>query len=95
MVEDGISYIVWIIDNEIIINELIDLFKEVDYLYIVDGYYRLVLVVKVGLKRRKENFYYIGEEEFNYFLVVVFLDNDLMVMDYNRVVKDLNGLIKD
>ena len=90
--EDGISHIVWVIDNEIIINELVDLFKEVDYLYIADGHHRSASAVKVGLKRRKENPNYTGEEEFNYFLAVAFPDNDLMVMDYNRVVKDLNGL---
>lgn len=93
--EDGISHIVWIIDNEIIINELIDLFKEVDYLYIADGHHRSASAVKVGLKRRKENPDYTGDEEFNYFLAVAFPDNDLMVMDYNRVVKDLNGLTRD
>ena len=94
--EDGISHIVWVIDNEIIINEIVDLFKEVDYLYIADGHHRSASAVKVGLKRRKENPNYTGEEEFNYFLAVAFPDNDLMVMDYNRVVKDLNGLsVKD
>lgn len=89
--EDGISHIVWVIDNDIIINEIIDLFKEVDYLYIADGHHRSASAVKVGLKRRKEHPDYTGDEEFNYFLAVAFPDNDLMVMDYNRVVKDLNG----
>ena len=93
--EDGITHIVWVIDNEIIINELIDLFREIDYLYIADGHHRSASAVKVGLKRRAENPNYTGEEEFNYFLAVAFPDNDLMVMDYNRVVKDLNGLTKD
>lgn len=93
--EDGISHVVWVIDNEIIINEIVDLFKEVDYLYIADGHHRSASAVKVGLKRRAENPNYTGEEEFNYFLAVAFPDNDLMVMDYNRVVKDLNGLTKD
>jgi len=92
--EDGISHIVWIIDNEIIISEIVDLFKEVDYLYIADGHHRSASAVKVGLKRRAEKPDYTGEEEFNYFLAVAFPDNDLMVMDYNRVVKDLNGLTK-
>lgn len=93
--EDGITHIVWIVDNEVIINEIIDLFKEVDYLYIADGHHRSASAVKVGLKRRAENPNYTGEEEFNYFLAVAFPDNDLMVMDYNRVVRDLNGLTKD
>jgi len=90
--EDGISHIVWVIDNDIIINEIVDLFKEVDYLYIADGHHRSASAVKVGLKRRAENPNYTGDEEFNYFLAVAFPDSDLMVMDYNRVVKDLNGL---
>jgi uncharacterized protein (DUF1015 family) len=93
--EDGISHIVWIIDNDIIISEIVDLFKEVDYLYIADGHHRSASAVKVGLKRRAENPDYTGEEEFNYFLAVAFPDNDLMVMDYNRVVKDLNGMTKE
>lgn len=93
--EDGISHIVWVIDNDIIISEIIDLFKEVDYLYIADGHHRSASAVKVGLKRRAESPNYTGDEEFNYFLAVAFPDNDLMVMDYNRVVKDLNGLTKD
>ena len=93
--EDGITHIVWVIDNDIIISELIDLFKEIDYLYIADGHHRSASAVKVGLKRRAENPNYTGDEEFNYFLAVAFPDNDLIVMDYNRVVKDLNGLTKD
>ncbi len=92
--EDGITHVVWAIDNEIIIDEIIDLFEEIDYLYIADGHHRSASAVEVGLKRRKENPDYTGEEEFNYFLAVAFPDNDLMVMDYNRVVKDLNGLTK-
>ena len=93
--EDGIQHIVWVIDNDIIISELMDLFKEVDYLYIADGHHRSASAVKVGLKRRAEHPDYTGDEEFNYFLAVAFPDNDLMVMDYNRVVKDLNGMTKD
>ena len=93
--EDGIQHIVWVIDNEIIVSEIIDLFKDVDNFYIADGHHRSASAVKVGLKRREANPNYNGEEEFNYFLAVAFPDNDLMVMDYNRVVKDLNGLTKD
>ncbi|MDS0527265.1 DUF1015 family protein [Clostridium sp. SHJSY1] len=93
--EDGISHIVWVIDNEIIVNEVIELFKDVKAFYIADGHHRSASAVKVGLKRREANPNFTGEEEFNYFLAVAFPDNDLMVMDYNRVVKDLNGLTKD
>lgn len=93
--EDGISHIVWVIDNEIIVNEIISLFKDVNAFYIADGHHRSASAVKVGLKRREANPNYTGEEEFNYFLAVAFPDNDLMVMDYNRVVKDTNGLTKE
>ena len=71
------------------------MFKEVENLYIADGHHRSASAVKVGIKRRQENPNYTGDEEFNYFLAVAFPDNDLMVMDYNRVVKDLNGLTVD
>lgn len=93
--EDGIQHIVWVIDNSIIVDEITELFKEVKSFYIADGHHRSASAVKVGLKRREENPNYTGEEEFNYFLAVAFPDNDLMVMDYNRVVKDLNGLSKE
>lgn len=90
--EDGICHTIWVIDNPIIVNEIVDMFDEVENLYIADGHHRSASAVKVGLKRRAENPDYTGDEEFNYFLAVAFPDNDLMVMDYNRVVKDLNGL---
>lgn len=72
--------------------EIARIFKEMDSLYIADGHHRAASAVKVGLKRRAEHPDYTGEEEFNYFLSVVFPDSELMIMDYNRVVKDLNGL---
>ena len=93
--EDGIGHTVWVIDNPIIVDEIVDMFKEVENLYIADGHHRSASAVKVGIKRRQENPNYTGDEEFNYFLAVAFPDNDLMVMDYNRVVKDLNGLTVD
>ena len=60
-------------------------------IYIADGHHRAASAVKVGLKRREENPGYTGEEPFNYFLSVLFPDDQLMIMPYNRVVKDLNG----
>ncbi|MCB2291804.1 DUF1015 family protein [Clostridium sp. CS001] len=89
--EDGVSQIVWVIDQEEIISKLSAIFAETDYLYIADGHHRSASACKVGLMRRKENPSYTGDEEFNYFLSVIFPDNDLYVMDYNRVVADLNG----
>ncbi|SKA91677.1 Uncharacterized conserved protein, DUF1015 family [Caloramator quimbayensis] len=90
--EDGISHIVWVIDDEKTILKLIELFKGIDSLYIADGHHRAASAVKVGIKRREENKNYTGDEEFNFFLSVIFPDSDLYIMDYNRVVKDLNGL---
>ncbi|MDD4801550.1 MAG: DUF1015 family protein [Syntrophomonas sp.] len=90
--DDGIGHIVWIIDQEDVINRLMALFKQVEYLYIADGHHRCASAVGVGQLRRQTNPDYTGEEEFNYFLSVIFPDQDLYIMDYNRVVKDLNGL---
>jgi uncharacterized protein (DUF1015 family) len=67
-------------------------FEAMNALYIADGHHRAASAVKVGCKRREEHPGYDGTEEFNYFLSVLFPDDELMIMDYNRVVKDLNGL---
>lgn len=93
--EDGISHIVWVIDDVATVNKLTELFDAVEYLYIADGHHRAASAVKVGKMRREQNPSYTGEEEFNFFLSVIFPDNDLYVMDYNRVVKDLNGFSEE
>lgn len=90
--EDGITHRVYRIADEGMQREIARIFKEMDSLYIADGHHRAASAVKVGLKRRAEHPDYTGNEEFNYFLSVVFPDSELMIMDYNRVVKDLNGL---
>lgn len=90
--EDGITHIVWVIKDKNIVDKLENLFKEVKYLYIADGHHRAASAVKVGQLRREQNPQYTGEEEFNFFLSVIFPAEDLYVMDYNRVVKDLNDL---
>ena len=93
--EDGNGHIIWIINNDSDIKKLTILFKMIDSLYIADGHHRAKSAVEVGLKRRRENPGYTGEEEFNYFLAIVYPDNELEVLDYNRTVKDLNGLKED
>lgn len=93
--EDGNGHIIWIINNDSDIKKLATLFKTIDSLYIADGHHRAKSAVEVGLKRRRENPGYTGEEEFNYFLAIVYPDNELEVLDYNRTVKDLNGLNED
>lgn len=90
-VEDNVDQTVWVINDQEKVAKLSELFKGVDYLYIADGHHRSASAVKVGMKRREENPKYTGEEEFNYFLSVIFPDSDLYIMDYNRVVEDLNG----
>ena len=89
---DGISHKVWKIEEEEAIKKIRTAFMEVKNIYIADGHHRCASAVKVSLKRREDNPDYTGEEEFNYFLSVLFPDDQLMIMDYNRVVKDLNGL---
>ncbi|MHC6178339.1 DUF1015 domain-containing protein [Clostridium sp. JNZ X4-2] len=90
--DDGVRHQVWIIDSDETVKNICDLFKNIDSLYIADGHHRAASAVKVGIKRRKENPNYSGHEEFNFFLSVLFPHSDLNIIDYNRVVKDLNGL---
>ncbi|MBC2582879.1 DUF1015 domain-containing protein [Clostridium sp. DJ247] len=93
--EDKIQHVVWIIDDEHTINNICSKFKNIENLYIADGHHRTASAVKVGLMRREENPNYTGNEEFNFFLSVLFPHAELSIMDYNRIVKDLNGLSID
>ena len=90
--DDGITHRAWVVEDEATINELVEKFGNVESLYIADGHHRSASAVKVGLMRREANPDFTGNEEFNYFLSVLFPDEQLYIMDYNRVVKDLNGL---
>ena len=92
---DGIRHQVYKISNAQSVENIEKAFAGIDDIYIADGHHRAASAVKVGLKRRKENPGYDGTEEFNYFLSVLFPDDQLMIMDYNRTVKDLNGLSED
>lgn len=89
--EDGIRHRVFRIDNESEIAKIQDSFAKTGEIYIADGHHRAASAVKVGFMRREQNPDYTGEEEFNYFLSVLFPDEELMIMDYNRVVKDLGN----
>jgi len=89
--DDSIGHTVWVIDETTVIKKLEAEFGAIDYLYIADGHHRSASAVKVGLKRRESMPDYKGDEEFNFFLSVLFPDEQLYIMDYNRVVKDLNG----
>ncbi len=90
--EDGITHRVWSVDDDATITSLVEAFGAIETLYIADGHHRAASAVKVAQMRRKDNPTYTGEEAFNYFLSVSFPDEQLYIMDYNRVVKDLNGL---
>ncbi|MBP1753786.1 MAG: hypothetical protein H6Q59_184 [Firmicutes bacterium] len=92
---DGISHNVWKIDQTDRIQVIQEAFNQIDSIYIADGHHRAASAVKVGLKRREQTPEYTGREEFNYFLSVLFPHDQLMIMSYNRTVKDLNGLTKD
>lgn len=88
---DGITHNVWIIDDQKDIDTIRDAFAGVNDIYIADGHHRAASAVKAGLHIREKNPGYTGDEEFNYFLSVLFPHDQLMIMPYNRVVKDLNG----
>lgn len=90
--DDGIGHRVWVIDEEESLQTIYKEFGNIPALYIADGHHRAASAVKVGLKRRAEHPDYTGKEEFNYFLSVVFPYDQLTILPYNRVVKDLNGL---
>lgn len=93
--EDGISHRVYRVEEEEDTGRIRDLFAGMEQIYIADGHHRCASAVKVGQKRRREHPGYTGEEEFNYFLSVLFPDSELKILDYNRVVSDLNGLTEE
>ncbi len=90
--DDGIGHNVWAIDNDNDIMTIKNCFSNIDAVYIADGHHRAASAVKVGLKKREENPGYTGEEEFNYFLSVLFPESELAILPYNRVVKNKTGL---
>lgn len=90
--EDGVIHRVWIITSEKVIARITELFGQMDHLYIADGHHRAASAVRVGLQKAEAAKNPTGEEEFNYFLAVMFPKEQLRILDYNRVVKDLHGL---
>ena len=93
--DDGIKHVGYVIDGENDVQTIEKEFAKINEIYIADGHHRAASAVKVGLKRRSEKPDYDGTEEFNYFLSVLFQEQELMIMHYNRVVKDLNGLTEE
>ncbi len=90
--EDGVGHKVWVVDDTDRVNAIGEAFEKIPAVYIADGHHRCASAVKVGLKRREMHPGYNGTEEYNFFLSVLFPDEELHILDYNRVVKDLNGL---
>lgn len=93
--EDGIAHNVWIVCDDSHINTISKAFGEMSHIYIADGHHRAASAIKVGIKRREEAEAKNQEAEYNYFLSVLFPDNQLKILPYNRVVRDLNGYNKD
>lgn len=93
--EDGICHRVWKIEDPQKAEEIHRIFSGIPRVYIADGHHRAASAVKVAAMRREANPSWTGNEEFNYFLSVLFPDDQLMIMPYNRVVQDLNGLSRE
>jgi len=92
---DGFRHTFWIVRDDDVIVTITELFAAMPALYIADGHHRSAAAALVGNEKAKQNPTHTGEEEYNYFMAVCFPDNQLTIIDYNRVVKDLNGLSDD
>jgi len=90
--EDGFGHHFWLVDNDQTIDKIVKLFAKIPATYVADGHHRTAAAALVGKEKRAENPNHTGDEEYNYFLAVHFPDNQLKIIDYNRTVKDLNGL---
>jgi uncharacterized protein (DUF1015 family) len=90
--DEGFGHHFWVIDNEDTVAQLLELFEKVPATYVADGHHRTAAAALVGNEKKNNNPNHTGKEEYNYFLAVHFPDNQLQIIDYNRVVKDLNGL---
>lgn len=93
--DDGVSHAFWVIKDNDTIKKLSDLFAKIPYTYVADGHHRTAAAALVGNEKKKQNPEHNGKEEYNFFLAVHFPASQLTIFDYNRVVKDLNGLSDD
>lgn len=91
--DDGFGHHFWLVENDATIQKITEIFAtKVPALYVADGHHRTAAAALVGNEKKQKNPNHTGKEEYNYFLAVIFPDNQLKIIDYNRVVKDLNGL---
>ncbi len=90
--DDGIRHMFWVVSGQAATDRIAAEFKSIPHTYVADGHHRTAAAALVGKERREANENHTGQEEYNYFLAVLFPDNQLSIMDYNRVIRDLNGM---
>ncbi len=90
--DEGFGHHLWPITDDATIKRITEIFAQQPALYVADGHHRTAAAARVGQEKKAQNSNHTGTEEYNYFLAVIFPDNQLSIIDYNRVVKDLNGL---
>jgi uncharacterized protein (DUF1015 family) len=88
---DGFGHKFWIVSDEVLMGRITEIFDHIPALYIADGHHRTAAAARVGVECRQRNLKHTGNEEYCYFLAVIFADTQLKIMEYNRLVKDLNG----
>jgi len=93
--EDGFGHHFWVIEDDSDIRRLTAIFAGIDAFYVADGHHRTAAAARVGEEKRLQNPHHTGDEEYNYFMAVAFPESHLKILDYNRVVKDLNGMTPD
>ena len=92
---DGFGHTFWAITDDAVNARITEIFKNIPAMYVADGHHRTAAAARVGAEKRAQNPNHTGNEEYNYFLAVIFPESQLHVIDYNRVVRDLNGLTPD
>ena len=93
--EDGFGHTMWVIDNDATIARITEIFSTIPAFYVADGHHRTAAAGRVGAEKKAQNPNHTGKEEYNYFMAVVFPESQLKIIDYNRVVKDLNGMSQE
>ncbi|MCI1779197.1 MAG: DUF1015 family protein [Bacteroidales bacterium] len=93
--EDGVRHRLWVIGTSDKINRITEIFSAIPAFYVADGHHRTAAAARVGLEKRAANPHHTGNEEYNYFMAVIFPESNLRIMDYNRVIRDLNGMNKE
>lgn len=93
--ENGVQHTFWVVSDLGLIRQLQSEFEKVSYLYVADGHHRSAAAMRIKQMRQKENPHHSGNAEYNFFLTVIFPDNQMKILDYNRIIRDLNGLSED